>query len=391
MAKTRDALSVEHGPARRGLQVRRLFTNKGTHPYDELTWERRDAVITNWRDGTTAFEQRDLEFPLSWSQNATNIVAQKYFRGPLGTPQREHSVRQMVDRVAGTITRWGGEDGYFATDSDAESFQAELTHLLVNQKAAFNSPVWFNVGVEPEPQCSACQPYDALVSTPTGMVPIGELVERRAIGTVVYDAHGETRVRAVKANGDKRVYRVVLRNGSFVEATADHLVYAVSERRSVGAWLRVDQLRPGMRLHLYPHRGSAADLVGPLATVERRAEAGGGTATLVRTEPVTRETSEAALAGWLQADGFVGQYETGTNTSLTIELQTVTDEEYDWVQRHLHVVFPEVHQHVRTFETADATLTGRRIRLYGEVLRPFVESWGLLARRQGHARGRGRA
>ncbi|MFL6185931.1 MAG: ribonucleoside-diphosphate reductase, partial [Actinomycetes bacterium] len=167
MAKTRDALSVEHGPARRGgLRVSRLFTTKGTHPYDELTWERRDAVITNWRDGTTAFEQRDLEFPSTWSQNATNIVAQKYFRGPLGTPQREHSVRQMVDRVAGTITRWGAKDGYFATDEDAEAFQGELTHLLVNQKAAFNSPVWFNVGVEPEPQCSACQPYDALVSTP---------------------------------------------------------------------------------------------------------------------------------------------------------------------------------------------------------------------------------
>ena len=157
MAKTRDALSVENGPARRGgLRVSRLFTDKGTHPYDELTWERRDAVITNWRDGTTAFEQRDLEFPATWSQNATNIVAQKYFRGPLGTPQREHSVRQMVDRVAGTITRWGAKDGYFASDTDAESFQAELTHLLVNQKAAFNSPVWFNVGVEPEPQCSAC-------------------------------------------------------------------------------------------------------------------------------------------------------------------------------------------------------------------------------------------
>ncbi|HEV2929871.1 MAG TPA: vitamin B12-dependent ribonucleotide reductase, partial [Propionibacteriaceae bacterium] len=144
------------GPARRGLQVRRLFTTKGAHPYDELTWERRDAVITNWRDGTTAFEQRDLEFPATWSQNATNIVAQKYFRGPLGTPQRERSVRQMVDRVAGTISRWGAKDGYFAADTDAEAFQAELTHLLVNQKAAFNSPVWFNVGVEPEPQCSAC-------------------------------------------------------------------------------------------------------------------------------------------------------------------------------------------------------------------------------------------
>jgi ribonucleoside-diphosphate reductase alpha chain len=381
VAKTRDALSVENGSARRGLQVRRLFTTRGTHPYDELTWERRDAVITNWRDGTTAFEQRDLEFPAGWSQNATNIVAQKYFRGPLGTPQREHSVRQMVDRVAGTITRWGTKDGYFATDGDAEAFQAELTHLLVNQKAAFNSPVWFNVGVEPEPQCSACQPYDALVSTPTGMVPIGELVERRAIGTVVYDAHGETRVQAVKANGDKRVFRVRLRNGSFVEATADHLVYAVPKRRSVGAWLRVDQLRPGMGLHLYPHRGSTDDLVGPLAAAERRARATGGTATLVRTEPATREASEAALAGWLQADGFVGQYATGTNTALTIEFQTVTEEEHDWVQRHLQVVFPEAHQHVRTFETADTTLTGRRIRLYGEVLRPFVESWGLLGRR----------
>src|SRR4029450_630211 len=155
VAKTRDALSVEAGPARKGLQVRRLFTSKSAHPYDELTWERRDAVITNWRDGTVAFEQRDLEFPSTWSQNATNIVAQKYFRGPLGTPQREHSVRQMVDRVAGTITRWGVKDGYFAGGEDAEAFQAELTHLLVNQKPAFTSPVWFNVGVEPEPQCSA--------------------------------------------------------------------------------------------------------------------------------------------------------------------------------------------------------------------------------------------
>jgi ribonucleoside-diphosphate reductase alpha chain len=156
VAKTRDALSVEQGQKRRGLQVRRLFTTDDAHPYDELTWERRDAVITNWRDGSIAFEQRDLEFPVNWSQNATNIVAQKYFRGPLGTPQREHSVRQMVDRVAGTITNWGLEDGYFASPADGEAFRSELTHLLVNQRAAFNSPVWFNVGVEPEPQSSAC-------------------------------------------------------------------------------------------------------------------------------------------------------------------------------------------------------------------------------------------
>jgi ribonucleotide reductase alpha subunit len=385
VAKTRDALSVQQGHSRKGLQVRRLFTTDDAHPYDELTWQRRDAVITNWRDGSTAFEQRDLEFPATWSQNATNIVAQKYFRGPLGTPQREHSVRQMVDRVAGTITNWGVKDGYFAGQADAEAFRSELTHLLVNQRAAFNSPVWFNVGVEPHPQCSACQPYGALISTPTGMVPIGELVERRAVGTVVYDAHGETRVRAVKFNGSKRVYRVRLRNGSFIEATGDHVVFAASKRRSGGAWLRIDQLEPGMRLHLYPHRASSDDVVDRLAQTlgsrELQREVGGGVATLTRTEAETREAAEAALAGWLQADGFVGQYQMGTNTSLTIEFMTVNDEEHDWVQRQLRVVFPDVHQHVRTFDTADQGMVGRRIRLYGEVLRPFVEAWGLMARR----------
>jgi ribonucleotide reductase alpha subunit len=382
VAKTRDALSVQQGSARKGLQVRRLFTTEGAHPYDELTWERRDAVITNWRDGSTAFEQRDLEFPSTWSQNATNIVSQKYFRGPLGTPQREHSVRQMVDRVAGTITNWGVKDGYFASQADAEAFRAELTHLLVHQEAAFNSPVWFNVGVEPHPQCSACQPYDALISTPTGMLRIGDLVERQAVGTVVYDAHGETRVRAVKFNGEKRVFRVKLRNGAFVEATGDHVVFAAAERRTAGSWLRVDQLQPGMRLHLYPHRASSDDLVRGLALeLEHRREEGGGIATLTRPATGTSEVSEAALAGWLQADGFVGQCQTGGNTALTIEFMTVTEEEHDWVQQHVQAIFPDVHQHVRTFQTADASLVGRRIRLYGEALRPFVEAWGLLARR----------
>src|SRR5690606_21212753 len=119
-------------------------------------WELRDAILTNWRDGTTSFEQRGVEFPTSWSMMATQIVSQKYFRGTLGTPQREHSVRQMIDRVADTITAWGVDGGYFADEDTAEVFNAELKHLLVHQKAAFNSPVWFNVGVEEKPQCSAC-------------------------------------------------------------------------------------------------------------------------------------------------------------------------------------------------------------------------------------------
>ena len=149
-------LHVEERDGRAGLKLERFFTREGTHPYDEVEWELRDAILTNWRDGSTSFEQRGVEFPRSWSMMATQIVSQKYFRGTLGTPEREHSVRQMIDRVADTITAWGIDGGYFADEESAEVFNHELKHLLVNQKAAFNSPVWFNVGVEEEPQCSAC-------------------------------------------------------------------------------------------------------------------------------------------------------------------------------------------------------------------------------------------
>ncbi len=124
-------------------------------PFDEAEWELRAATIAD-ETGTAVFEQRDVEFPKAWSQTATNVVVSKYFRGPLGTPQRECSVRQLIGRVAGTIASWGKKDGYFATGEEAEAFAAELTHLLLHQKMAFNSPVWFNVGVEQRPQCSAC-------------------------------------------------------------------------------------------------------------------------------------------------------------------------------------------------------------------------------------------
>ncbi len=139
------------------LGLRRRFSTPGVDPYDELEWGLRDAVITDHRTGEAAFEQRDVEFPLSWSQTASNIVAQKYFRGRLGTPDREHSLRQLIDRVVGTIVEWGERDGYFADRSEAETFRAELKALLVNQRVAFNSPVWFNIGVAGVPaQSSAC-------------------------------------------------------------------------------------------------------------------------------------------------------------------------------------------------------------------------------------------
>ncbi|MSV36764.1 MAG: vitamin B12-dependent ribonucleotide reductase, partial [Actinobacteria bacterium] len=144
-------------PDRLSIGIGRFFTTPGVHPYDEVAWEVRDSRITNWRDGTVAFEQLGVEFPMEWSLNSTNIVTQKYFRGTPNTPEREHSVRQVIDRVADTISTWGIEGGYFADQEEAEAFRAELKYILVTQRAAFNSPVWFNIGVKGVPQqASAC-------------------------------------------------------------------------------------------------------------------------------------------------------------------------------------------------------------------------------------------
>jgi ribonucleoside-diphosphate reductase alpha chain len=140
---------------RTGLTFRRYFTKQGRHPYDELAWETRSAVINDER-GRPVFEQHGIEVPTTWSQTATNIVASKYFRGQIGSPERESSVRKLISRVADTICDWAEAQGYFATADDLRNFSDELTHLLVQQMAAFNSPVWFNVGIEKHPQASAC-------------------------------------------------------------------------------------------------------------------------------------------------------------------------------------------------------------------------------------------
>ena len=137
------------------FRYQRSYTKPGVHPYDAVKWEVRDAVITDHK-GQTIFEQKNVEVPSFWSQTATNIVASKYFRGRLGTPGRESSVKQLIGRVAGTIARWGKKGNYFLDEEEAETFESELTHILLHQMAAFNSPVWFNVGVEDRPQCSAC-------------------------------------------------------------------------------------------------------------------------------------------------------------------------------------------------------------------------------------------
>ena len=139
-----------------GLAIERVFSTEGTHPYDELTWERRDVVQTNWKTGETVFEQKGVEFPSTWSVNASTIVTTKYFRGAVGSEAREWSLKQLIDRVVKTYTKAGIDHGYFATETDAEVFEHELTWLLVNQYFSFNSPVWFNVGTPSPQQVSAC-------------------------------------------------------------------------------------------------------------------------------------------------------------------------------------------------------------------------------------------
>ena len=144
-------------PQRTAIGIRRHFTTDGVHPYDAVVWERRDSRITDYRDGSVAFEQLGVEVPSTWSLNATNILAQKYFRGTPGTPEREWSLKQVADRVADTITDWGIKDGYFEDAAEAETFRDELKYIIVTQRAAFNSPVWFNIGVRGVPQqASVC-------------------------------------------------------------------------------------------------------------------------------------------------------------------------------------------------------------------------------------------
>ncbi len=352
-------------PEQTGIGIRRHFTNEAVDPYDEVVWERRDARITNFRDGTMAFEQRNVEFPIVWSQNATNIVAQKYFRGHLGSPERESSLRQVINRVVDTITAWGRKDGYFVDDEEAEAFRSELKYLILHQKAAFNSPVWFNIGVKGEPQqASACQPYHAPVSTPEGLVPIGRLVETHALGAKVFDAGGVTRVVAVKNNGRKVVLRIHARTGHTLDVTSDHLVWR--QHGDDGRFVAAGVLKPGDQLEW--HR------------TESWGDGQGG----------REETARAALAGWLQAGGFVvrdggqgpsGPSERGTRRrQVALEAVVVGDAERAWVDDAIAVAFPGASRHEERVSPDAPGADSRRIRITGDRVARFVDDWGFAGR-----------
>ena len=220
-AHTRKGLGGPYGASftgvgTRGLTFERRWTRPGVHPYDEITWEYRTAGISS-ETGKTVFEQKDVEVPSFWSQLATNVVVSKYFRGHVGTPEREHSVRQLIDRVVNTIAAWAETNRYFATDEDLAAFQAELTHLLVHQKMAFNSPVWFNVGIEEKPQCSAC----FINSVQDNMGSIMDLAKTEAMLFKYGSGAGVnlSTIRSLEGQDDRRRHRVRARSASCAATT----------------------------------------------------------------------------------------------------------------------------------------------------------------------------
>jgi ribonucleotide reductase alpha subunit/DNA-binding transcriptional regulator WhiA len=390
------------------MKFSRTYSAPGD-PYAGISFEPRTSRIAN-PDGKVVFEAKDVAIPTGWSQVATDILAQKYFRRA-GVPDKtvriaeegvpewlwrsepaddakfigETDARQVFNRLAGCWTYWGVKNGYFDSEFEARTYYDEMCAMLARQIGAANSPQWFNTGLHwaygisgpaqghyyvnektgelaestsayERPAPHACLPYHATVTTPDGPVAIGAIVQNDLIGLPVYDQHGITRVVATAYNGVKPVYRVRLANGNAIEATSDHLVLASDGHKTPRTWREVGSLKPGMRL------------------IQR-------TDTKIGVARESIEIAEAAMAGWLQADGFVGQYPTGTNRSLTVEAMTVNDAEHEYVGTLAALVFGDAHSHERRAAVKDPNLDVRRLRFYGENLRPFVERYGLLDRR----------
>ena len=400
------------------MQVNRHFTRAGLGPYADITFVPKDSRIVKL-DGTVVFEAKSVMVPDSWDQVATDILAQKYFRrrgcnhthvdslynspyasafhadGPhLSQPETagaETDLREAIHRIVGCWTYWGERYGYLK-GLDAQAFYDELSYMMARQMFAPNSPQWFNTGLHyaygitgeaqghfyfdpldrdgklkqsknayEHPQTSACQPYNAMISTPYGPTKIGDVVKFGMVGLEVFDKNNTTKVKAVKNNGVKPVLRVITKSGHTLDATADHQILVTNHRHvsSVPFWTTVGELRPGQNL-VYRSNTSIKD-------VEVSEEA----------------VAEAFLAGWLQGDGHVGIVALSRGTSMVIEAMTADADEHKAVMHALALVFPNATPNIIEVETASAEINLKRVRFYGkEQCAPFVDKYNLLERRE---------
>ena len=324
-----------------GLTFIRRYTQPGRDVWATTEWEVRSASIVG-SDGTVVFEQNGVEIPKSWSQLATNVVVSKYFRGQIGTLEREYSVKQLIGRVSDKILEWAKLGSYFATEDDAETFHDELRYILLHQFAAFNSPVWFNLGWAGRRQAvSACLPYGVRVNTDRGLLPIGEIVrlfgsaENPQISTYAPDGT-PSRIVAAVCNGRKRVYNFHLGDGSTLRCTGNHRVFVragkgeIIEKEAGDLILGVDRLILNRSVLLPEAAAQSLDSITPDADV-------------------------AWLTGLMVGDGYCGRSKTLTSDTWDLKLNTLPEK-----------------------ERAEAILTK-----YGVPFRTHTKSWGFCLRGHG--------
>lgn len=388
-----------------GLKIDHFFSKKDIHPYDTCEWERRNIEIMDYAKGKPSFKRDHVEVPSHWSENSVRITAAKYLFG--SNPENieyEDSLRHPFDRIANTYTIWGWKNGYFATLEDAKAYNWELKAMLLNQIWAPNSPVWFNIGhweqwrwgrndlrsiyankgnkaykaekINGEivvneidnsmthPQMSACQPGHALINTPTGLKSMLEIVEahEKGLSQKVLAGMETTQIVAVKRNGVKKVYRVELEDGNFIEATADHLVCAHKARRtSQLEWKKLKDLEIGEYMRVYTHSNLLCTNDNP---------------------PSKKELAEALLAGWNQADGVCAQYPNSGNPSLIMEWIALDDIEEENLRSAIKEALPNgpIHETERMVLKNGRTL--RRLRMSGKHLEEFATKYELFNRKE---------
>jgi len=315
-------------------------------PFKEITWETSQQRLVN-KDGEVIWES-EVEFPSTWSDTARTVVSEKYL---CNSARPETSLKQLVNRVSDQITEKGEELGYFKDKKAAKEFNYYLKFFQVHQYFAFNSPVYFNAGLSDDPQLSACLTYDSPINTPDGFSEIGHIVEHGLIGQKVLDDEGVTVVENVQEKGIKPVWKITDRNGYHIKVTADHLVASAKSRKNKGYdFVEAGDLSVNSYMRLI--KGSTIyDNKDPLLE------------------------AELAVAGWLQTDGFVGK--SPTSTSLTVEFETINDEEREWLYPHIEKVFPKIKFCESHRATEDPNVFYEVKRAYGEHFRNFVNSYRL--------------
>jgi len=379
---------------KKGLIIPKYFTKNTTDPYSTAVYEKRNSIIRN-PNGSIVFKMEDVEVPRNWTQVATDILAQKYFR-KAGVPYKdsngtitlgaEKSVKQVAHRLAGCWRYWGEKYGYFASEQDAKNFYDEVAFMLVHQIAAPNSPQWFNTGlnwaygitgpaqghsyVDPDtkelkfstdaytrPAPHACAEYYTQVYTESGTMYIGDLVENNRTDLSVFDGNKFVKVLATKYNGEKEVYRIKLKNKNYIDLTEDHLVLASSKRKKDGGkydWGFVKDLKKGMKLQQ------------PILNEIREKNV------------FSVDLAKARLAGWIIGDGAVGIYD----NVMRLEIITMNDDELNSVLNDVKEVFgKEVPYWITKIETDDKTLDGKRVHLAGKKIHDLVNEFELLGKR----------